>query len=174
MLGTFLLATSGFSWLHNSWYYLGFFSLLIHLVRILWVSSFLRLLLVLLRGDDILQLSSIRVVTVSCRMWSWLRLGSRYISSWVLCRQGDLLLVHYICVFIGLVYAIADLIGPDSWFSIRFCGYDHSNDLACEQTLMRFFYEVVIFGWLTFSTIKHMFRLMFVYYWNDHISFDME
>ena len=101
MLGTFLLATSGFSWLHNSWYYLGFFSLLIHLVRILWVSSFLRLLLVLLRGDDILQLSSIRVVTVSCRMWSWLGLGSRYISSWVLCRQGDLLLVHYICVFIG-------------------------------------------------------------------------
>lgn len=140
MLGTFLLATSGFSWLHNPWYYFGFFSLLIHLVRILWVSSFLRLLLVLLTGDDILQLSSIRVVTVSCRMWSWLRLGSRYISSWVLCRQGDLLLFHYICVFIGHFYAIADLIGPDSWFSIRFCGYDRSNDLACEQTLMRFFY----------------------------------
>ena len=134
MLGTFILATSGLSCLHNPWYYFGFFSLLIHLVRIQWVSlrfyayylSWERTTFYSFHGAELL------LWAVVCDLW--LRLGSRYTSRWVLWRQGDLLFVHYICVFIGHFCAIADLIGPDSWVSIRFCGYDRSNDLACEHS----------------------------------------
>lgn len=128
------------------------------------VSSFLRLPLVLLRGDDILQLSSIRVVTaVSCGMWSWLfirkslvyfspfrikihfKLIGRYYALtregtlWVvLCRQGDLLLVHYICFYWLVLRNCWFWLVQNSWFSIRFCGYGGSSDLACEQTLTWF------------------------------------
>lgn len=161
------------------------------------VSSFLRLLLVFLRGDDILQLSSIRVVTaVSCRMWSrlFIRRSLVYFSPFrikirfkligqyctftregtlwvVLSRQGDLLLVHYICVFIGQFYVIADF----DWSRILdFWSVFVVMVVACEQTLTWFFIRLLFLDDSLFSAIRDMFRLMFVYHWNGHISFDME
>lgn len=164
------------------------------------VSSFSRLLIVFLRGDDILQLSSIRVVTaVSCRMWSrlFIRRSLAYFSPFrikirfkligrycaftregtlwvVLCRQGDLFLVHYMCVYWSVLRNCWFWLVQNSWFLIRFCGYGRSCDLACEQTLTWFFIRLLFLDDSLFSAIRDMCRLMFVYHWNGHISFDME
>ena len=148
MLGTFLLATSGSSLLHNPWYYFGFFSLLIHLVRILWV--FLRFSLVACfvereRHFTAFKYQSCYGFLLSYTIFAYfyalpfvvIKIRSKGCSRWVLCRQGDLSLVLASVFLLVSFKPLLVLIGPECLISIRFCGYGRCygsrSYLACDK-----------------------------------------